>query len=116
MEKVEQYRKCVLDLLSEYASYRFSTNDVEVMPVFDKEHDRYQVVSAGWRGDRRIYGCSVHIDIKSDGESDSKIWIQYDGTEIGFADELVKLGVPREDIVLAYHSPYMRQFDGFAVG
>lgn len=41
--------------------------------------------------------------------------IQYDGTEIGFADELVKLGVPREDIVLAYHSPFMRQFDGFAV-
>ncbi|WP_256871972.1 element excision factor XisI family protein [Nostoc sp. TCL26-01] len=22
----------------------------------------------------------------------------------------------KEDIVLAYHSPFMRQFDGFAVG
>jgi hypothetical protein len=25
-----------------------------------------------------------------------KIWIQHDGTEIGIADELVKLEVPRE--------------------
>jgi hypothetical protein len=25
-----------------------------------------------------------------------KIWIQHDGTEIGIADELVKLQVPRE--------------------
>lgn len=46
---------------------------------------------------------------------DGKIWIQYDGTEIGIADELVKLGVPKENIVLAYHLPFMRQFDGFAV-
>jgi hypothetical protein len=28
---------------------------------------------------------------------------------------LVKLGVPKEDIVLAYHAPFMRQYDGFAV-
>ena len=110
MEKLEKYRQLIKQLLSEYASYRFSSGEIEVIPVFDLVGDRYLVVSAGWKRDRRIYGCSVHMDIK-----DSKIWIQYDGTEIGFADELVKLGVPKEDIVLAYHSPFMRQFDGFAV-
>jgi hypothetical protein len=110
MEKLDRYRQFVKQILQEYASYRFSTAEVEVMPVFDEARDRYQVVSAGWKNERRIYGCSVHIDIKDD-----KVWIQYDGTEIGFADELVKLGVPKEDIVLAYHSPFMRQFDGFAV-
>ncbi len=111
MEKVEKYRQLVKQVLEEYASYRFSSGEIEVMPIFDLQHDRYQVVSAGWKNERRIYGCSVHIDIK-----DGKIWVQYDGTEIGFADELVRLGVARQDIVLAYHSPFIRQFDGFAVG
>lgn len=110
MEKVAKYRQLVKQILEEYASYKFSSAEIEVMPVFDLERDHYQVVSVGWKDERRIYGCSVHIDIK-----DGKIWVQHDGTEIGFADELVNLGVPREDIVLAYHSPFMRQFDGFAV-
>ncbi|MEB3252842.1 MAG: element excision factor XisI family protein [Cyanobacteriota bacterium] len=30
-------------------------------------------------------------------------------------DAPVERGIPREDIVLAYHSPFMRQYDGFAV-
>ena len=50
------------------------------------------------------------MDIKND-----KIWIQHDGTEAVLADEFVKLGVPKEDIVLAFHSPYRRQFTGLAV-
>lgn len=110
MDKLATYRQYVKQLLSEYANYRFSHGEIESYPIFDTEHDRYQVVNAGWHQGERIYGCSVHMDI-----NDGRIWIQYDGTEIGFADELVKLGVPREDIVLAYHSPFMRQFDGFAV-
>ncbi len=52
----------------------------------------------------------MHLDIK-----DGKIWIQYDGTEIGVADELVKLGIPKEDIVLAFHEPLLRQYTGFAI-
>jgi hypothetical protein len=32
------------------------------------------------------------------------------------ANELVALGVPKEDIVLAFHAPYKRQYTGFAVG
>jgi hypothetical protein len=58
-----------------------------------------------------MYGCVLHLDIKN-----GKIWIQQNGTEIGIADELVKLGVPKEDIVLAFHEPLMRQYTGFAVG
>jgi hypothetical protein len=44
-----------------------------------------------------------------------RIWIQYDGTEVGVANELVESGIPKEDIVLAYHSQFIRQYDGFAV-
>jgi len=47
---------------------------------------------------------------------DDKIWIERDGTEIGVASELVAAGVPKQDIVLAFHAPYKRQFTEFAVG
>jgi XisI protein len=110
MDKLDMYRQSIQKLLTEYANHQHSYGDVESYTIFDTKNDRYQVVSSGWHGDERIYGCSVHIDIKND-----KIWVQYDGTEIGFADELIELGVPREDIVLGYHSPFLRQFDGFAV-
>jgi hypothetical protein len=50
------------------------------------------------------------MDIKN-----NKIWIQYDGTEVGMANELVALGVPKEDIVLAFHPPSKRSYTGFAV-
>lgn len=58
-----------------------------------------------------MYGCVIHIHIK-----DNKIWIQHDETEDGIANELVQRGVSKQDIVLAFHSPFKRQFTEFAVG
>lgn len=40
---------------------------------------------------------------------EDKIWIQRDGTEVGIANELIEVGVPKSD-VLVYSSPYMRKF------
>jgi len=34
--------------------------------------------------------------------------VQRDGTEYGVANELVDLGVPREDIVQGFQAPYQR--------
>lgn len=65
----------------------------------------------GWRNQKRIYGPVLHLDI-----IDGKIWIQQDGTESGIANELFALGVPKDDIVLAFHPPLVRQFTEFAVG
>jgi XisI protein len=45
---------------------------------------------------------------------DRKFWIEEDWTEEGIANDLVQAGVPREDIVLAFHEPKMRQHTGFA--
>lgn len=65
----------------------------------------------GWRNQRRIYGPVLHLDIM-----DNKIWIQQDGTEVGIANELVELGVPKQDIVLGFDPPIMRHLSEFAVG
>lgn len=64
-----------------------------------------------WAGRARAHSCSVHVDIK-----DGKVWIQWNGTEDDLAQELVELGVPKTDIVIGFHTPYMRQFTEYAVG
>lgn len=113
MGKRENYRACVQEVIKKLASYKTLYGDaLEAQTIFDTTHDHYQLVRVGWpNNNKRIYGCVVHIDIK-----DEKIWIQYDGTEIGTANELVELGVPKEDIILAFHAPYKRPYTGFGVG
>jgi hypothetical protein len=40
----------------------------------------------------------------------------WNGTEDDIAADLVVAGVPKEDIVLGFQSPFMRQFTEYAVG
>jgi XisI protein len=108
---VERYRQLIQELLQAYSEVEFSNKALETELIFDPERDRYQVTHVGWSDERRIYGCVLHLDIK-----DGKIWIQHDGTEGGIANELIERGVPKGDIVLAFHSPFKRQFTEFAVG
>jgi hypothetical protein len=110
MAKVEQYRQLVQELLQAYSEIKSSNEDVEAEAIFDTKRDHYQLVHVGWTNKHRIYGCILHLDIRDD-----KIWIQHDGTEGGIANELVDRGVPKTDIVLAFHSPFKRQFTEFAV-
>ena len=110
MATVENYRQIVQKLLKDYSEIKASNEDVEAETIFDLAQDRYQVVHVGWSNKRRIYGCVLHLDIKN-----NKIWIQHDGTEGGIANELLKYGISKQDIVLAFQSPFKRQFSGFAV-
>jgi len=110
MEKINQYRQYIQNVLKEYAENAPSDEDVEVNLSFDLERDHYHIFNIGWLKRRRIYGCVLHLNIKND-----KIWIQHDGTEIGIANKFIQLDVPKQDIVLGFHSPYRRQFTGFAI-
>ena len=67
-------------------------------------------MNVGWDGHRRVYGCVLHLDIKN-----NKIWIQQNMTEMRVAQELVDLGVAKEDIVLGFQVPEMREYTGYAV-
>jgi hypothetical protein len=119
MANVDHYRQLVQDLLENYSKVDFNNPDLETELIFgtqrvgaaSSQKNRYQVVHVGWSNKRRVYGCVLHLDIK-----DGKIWIQHDGTEGGIALELVDRGVPKQDIVLGFHSPFKRQFTEFAVG
>jgi hypothetical protein len=108
---VEKYRQYIRHILSERqkrSSMSRNAEEYEVQTIFDEQQDHYQLLYVGWRGNKRDFGCILHLDIK-----DGKIWIQHDGTEEGIANRLIEMGVPKQDIILAFHEPYVRQFTGF---
>lgn len=110
MARIELYRQYVTDLINRYASYKPKYGEIDIEAVTDHDHGHYEVVSVGWENDERVHGCIMHIDLKN-----GKLWIQHDGTDVGIADELVEMGVPKEDIVLAFQPPYKRPYTGFVV-
>jgi hypothetical protein len=110
MDNLSRYRNIIRGLIQEYAKYQPARGDVQIEVILDEANDHYELMYAGWNGPYRIHGSVLHIDIR-----DGKIWIQHDGTEDGIAEELVKAGVPRDRIVLAFKPPEIRPHTEFAV-
>ncbi|ABA23430.1 XisI protein-like protein [Trichormus variabilis ATCC 29413] len=110
MDKLVKYQELVKKLLTNYASDDVSDQDVEVQLILDTERNHYQWMNVGWQGLNRIYRCVIHFDIK-----DGKIWLQQNLTDRNPAEELVMMGVPREDIVLGLQAPYKRQYTDYGV-
>ncbi|NER37543.1 MAG: XisI protein [Oscillatoria sp. SIO1A7] len=112
MDKLDKYRKIIIELLEPFTKLKYANADIENEIICDVSGDRYLVMSAGWYKNRpkRIHGCLIHLDI-----IDGKVWVQRDGTEHGIANDLVEAGIPKEDIVLAFHEPSARKHTGFAV-
>lgn len=110
MDTLTRYRQIVQQVLMGYQAHRPMVPTIEVETILDPITDHYQVLTMGWRDQERIYGTILHMDIRH-----GKIWIQHDGTEDGIAERLVAAGIPKTDIVLAYQSPFKRQFSEFAV-
>ena len=109
MDTLKNYRKIIRELIQEYAGYKPARGDVQVEVIFDEANDHYELMYAGWNGPYRIHGSVLHIDIR-----DQKVWIQHDGTEDGIAEELVRKGIPRDRIVLAFKPPEIRPYTDFA--
>lgn len=110
MDKLNKYRQIVRQIIEDYASYKPSNGDIDTEAIVDSEKDHYEVMHIGWDDVRRVHGAVIHIDI-----IDGKIWIQYDGTSRPVAEELLRAGVPPEDIVLGFHPAELRHYTGFAV-
>ena len=110
MDKLKKYRQTVEKILNEYAAIPYAYGEVERRTVFNHETDSYLLYVVGWDGRERVHGIISHIDI-----IDGKIWIQRDGTEDGLATDLEREGVPKSDIVLAWHAPEIRKYTEYAV-
>ena len=109
MGTLDTYRRIIERVLTEYAQIPYAYGDIQSQTIFDRAGDHYLLMNVGW-DKRRIHGCLVHIDI-----IDGKCWIQRDGAEDGIATELEAAGIPKEHIVLAFRSPEIRKYTGYAV-
>ena len=89
---------------------RLQPERILYLPISDIERDHYQIVHVGWEGQNWVHICIIHVDIKG-----GKIWLQWNGTEDDIAADLVAAGVSKQDIVLGFQSPFMRQFTEYAV-
>lgn len=110
MEKIEQYRELVKNILIEDAAIKPANENIEPQLIFDDERANYQLMYIGWTNDWRMHGSVIHVRLRN-----GKIYIEEDGTEEGFASVLLEAGVPKEDIVLAFHAPWKRPYTEFAV-
>lgn len=112
MDKLTNYRTLVKRLLTDWQALisRQPAPGVETVCVFDEERDHYLLLNLGWSQRRRVRGTTLYVRLHN-----GKFWIEEDWTEDGIATHLVKAGVPKEDIVLAFHPPEMRPLTEFAV-
>jgi XisI protein len=110
MADLNKYRNCIRQLLAEYAKFVSSNDDIEAQIIADLEGDHYQLLYIGWQNKQRIFGPVMHFDIK-----DNKIWIQWNSTEDEVGEQLSAMGVPKDDIVVGFHPPYIRKLTDYAV-
>jgi len=110
MDKLENYRNIVEKIINDYAEIPYAYGEIESRTMFDRSQDSYMLYSVGWNNRGRVHGIIIHVDIIN-----GKIYIQHDGTEEGIATDLEREGVPKSDIVLAFHAPELRKYTEYAV-
>ena len=110
MDKLTCYRQIIRDVVRGYAEWTGGGGIVGEV-VEDTSRDHFELLRFEWEGRRRLHASLLHLDIIG-----GKIWVQYDGTDRPVAEELVRAGVPKEDIVLAEHPPEVRPHTGYGAG
>ena len=111
MDKTLKYKKLAKEILNRYVEIdrRQPQKGIDYFLVADDVQGHYLWTSLGWSNGKRTRHTHAHLRVK-----DEKIWIETDLTEQGIATDLLEAGVPKKDIVLAFHEPSMRQYTEFA--
>lgn len=95
---LDRYKQSIKEVLETYAT--LSHEDLMVELVFDDERLRYLALWVGWSDYRRIHHCAIHIEIIGD-----RIVIQCNDTEEAIVTELLKRGIPEDNVILGFIHP-----------
>jgi hypothetical protein len=112
MDRLDHYRQSLKKLLKDYADSmnKNSGGSIEVETVFDTENDHYLLLDVGWQERKRVHHCILHFDIK-----DGRIWLQENNTDIEVDEELIEMGISKQEIVIGFHHPSMREYSDYAI-
>ncbi|MBO0931432.1 XisI protein [Fibrella aquatilis] len=106
MDKLTQHKAIVRRVVTEIAEMTPSDERAETQLITDDEHGHYVLFSVGWYKKYREYLPFVHLDVRPDG----KVYVQHDGTDLVIAEWLVREGIPKSEIVLAFQAPSRRAY------
>jgi hypothetical protein len=106
MDKRKKYASIVRQLLVDYAKIKPANGNIDRTLIFDDTRGNYELMNIGWDGAKRIHHSSIHIELKND----SRVWLQHNATNMDIAEELIEMGIPRDQIVLGSVLPQMRKF------
>ncbi len=109
MDKLDKYRQIIESVVKKHSKYRPSHGQIESLSICDRKSDNYLLMDTGWDNAGRVHAVAFHLRI-----IEGKVWIEWDGTESGITEDLLDLGVAKEDIVLSFIRPEQRQFTNFS--
>ena len=108
MEKLDKYTTAIQAVLD---SINYP-NDTNSKVLYDKENGHFQLLFSGLDSKGcYFFRVRVHLQLMPFG----KVYLLENRTETDIAEELVALGVPPTDIVLAFLPTEVRQYSGYAV-
>ena len=110
MDRSDEFRVIVKRVFHEIALMTPTQGDVRTELVCDEASGHCHLGEIGWEGQRRVDTIILHADV-----IDGKVWFQYNGTDLRVADMLMDAGIPRENIILAFHPADLRVYTDFAV-
>lgn len=112
MDKVLKYKQIIREVLQEYAANDFlrtyHPDEPQIRLVMDTENNHYQVLYSGWVGAKPYFSVIFHFDI-----IEERIWLQRNVSDYDIVEDLELKGVPKSDIVLAFHAPEVRHLTGY---
>lgn len=110
LEKMREYHQIIKNILTEYANIPYHYGDLKQELIISEDQNHYLLITHGWENGVRVHGCVTHLEIIND-----KIWIHRDGLEDGIANDLVRAGIPKSQIVLGFNPPDVSSYTEFAV-
>ena len=76
--------------------------------IINESKTDFLLIKTGWANKLFVHTISFHIEIK-----EGKVWIYENKTDIDLAKILTERGISKEDIVLGYLSPALRQLSEY---
>lgn len=100
-------QQAIMDTLLEAIPANLMPEALQVVPIFDRQSDRYQLLCQGWTaGEKRVFHPVIHIEIIQ-----GQIWIQHNQSDLDIGESLSCRGIPKSQIVLGLHPYSIRQLN-----
>jgi XisI protein len=104
---VEVCQQAIIDALLESIPESLIPKALQVVPVFDRQSHRYQLLRLGWLAvEKRIFYPIIHIEI-----IEGEVWIQHNQSDRDIGEALCDRGIPKSQIVLGLYPPSLRQLN-----